>query len=164
MTDAGSYYAEGLLSTKVRKLISALLVVLSLFVSSGGAFAQEDLEALSEPGSVNFDEHLGEFIPGDIVLTDEYGQQVNMSEFIDKPTILNFVYFECPGSGRIIWNWWDVLYLKKPGVSSQVMQKISPVLPRLQDSATSELARNTLTPGALLSCLQIAKSYAIFTA
>ncbi len=58
--------------------------------------ATEGLESL-DPSVVDFDEHLGEFIPGDIVLTDEYGNQVNMAEFIDKPTILNFVYFECPG-------------------------------------------------------------------
>lgn len=54
-------------------------------------------EPAVEPGVVAFEEHLGSFIPGDIILQDENGNDVNMADFIDKPTILNFVYFECPG-------------------------------------------------------------------
>ncbi len=80
-----------------RRLPGFLLIVLVLV--AWGLMTERSLaqDEASEPGAVNFDEHLGEFIPGDIILTDEYGQQVNMAEFIDKPTILNFVYFECPG-------------------------------------------------------------------
>ena len=60
-----------------------------------GSSAAQDAEA--EPGIVAFEEHLGSIIPGDIVLRDEQGNEVLMADFIDKPTILNFVYFECPG-------------------------------------------------------------------
>jgi len=47
--------------------------------------------------AVEFQEHLGEYIPGDITLRDEQGRTVTLAEFIDKPTILMMVYFECPG-------------------------------------------------------------------
>ena len=47
--------------------------------------------------SVEFAEHLGEIVPGDIVLRDENGDPVVLSEFVDKPTIVSMVYFECPG-------------------------------------------------------------------
>ncbi len=50
-----------------------------------------------EQGIAAFEEHLGEIVPGDILLRDEHGKEVVLADFIDKPTILNFVYFECPG-------------------------------------------------------------------
>ncbi len=47
--------------------------------------------------AVEFDEHLGEVVPGDIILIDEDGNEVLFSEFVDKPTLTTMVYFECPG-------------------------------------------------------------------
>jgi protein SCO1/2 len=41
-------------------------------------------------------EHLNEYFPGDVMLTDEKGKLVNLKDLIDKPTILTFVYFDCP--------------------------------------------------------------------
>jgi len=46
---------------------------------------------------VFFDEHLGQVLPGDVVLRDENGQDVRLDQLVDKPTILTFVYFDCPG-------------------------------------------------------------------
>ena len=46
---------------------------------------------------VDFEEHLGSYIPGDITLIDEDGNPVQLADLVDRPTILNFVYFECPG-------------------------------------------------------------------
>jgi protein SCO1 len=42
-------------------------------------------------------EHLDEFLPDSISLINENGEQVWLSDLIDKPTILNFVYYRCPG-------------------------------------------------------------------
>lgn len=42
-------------------------------------------------------EHLDEFLPDSISLINENGQKVWLSDLIDKPTVLNFVYFRCPG-------------------------------------------------------------------
>lgn len=42
-------------------------------------------------------EHLDEFLPDSISLINENGQQVWLADVIDKPTIINFVYYRCPG-------------------------------------------------------------------
>jgi protein SCO1/2 len=48
-------------------------------------------------GDVGVTEHLNEFIPKDVTLVNQYGDTVNIMELIDKPTMLNFVYYRCPG-------------------------------------------------------------------
>ena len=42
-------------------------------------------------------EHLGEFIPTDVVLQNENDSSVRLADIINKPTVLNFVYYRCPG-------------------------------------------------------------------
>lgn len=59
--------------------------------------AGEPGTAVEEAGVAAFEEHLGDIVPADIVLRDEQGNEVILGDFIDKPTILMFVYFECPG-------------------------------------------------------------------
>jgi protein SCO1/2 len=78
-------------SFDVRRSGAVLAVLCGLLLAPPPATAQESQEF------ADFEEHLGSIIPADIVLTDETGQQVTVGEFFDKPTILNFVYFECPG-------------------------------------------------------------------
>lgn len=78
------------------------LAFAALFIalSSLSSLAQTPENAASEAvegGAVDFVEQLGEYIPGDIVLRDEDGNLVDMATFLNKPTILNFVYYECPG-------------------------------------------------------------------
>jgi protein SCO1/2 len=74
------------------------LLTLQLLPASSTAQTPEGQVPHEEDGQVvDFVEQLGEFIPGDIVLRDEDGNLVDMATFFDKPTILNFVYYECPG-------------------------------------------------------------------
>ena len=42
-------------------------------------------------------EKLDEYVPLDAMVVDETGDTVTLADVIDKPTILNFVYFRCPG-------------------------------------------------------------------
>jgi|TARA_R110002050_G_scaffold92358_1_gene193298 protein SCO1 len=42
-------------------------------------------------------EHLDEFLPNDIYITGLDSQRVLLTDLIDKPTVLNFVYYRCPG-------------------------------------------------------------------
>jgi protein SCO1 len=42
-------------------------------------------------------EHLDEYLPGDLIFTNDYNKQVNLKDLIDKPTVITFVYFRCPG-------------------------------------------------------------------
>jgi len=46
---------------------------------------------------VGITEHLDQYVPNDIVLTDHTGKQVNLKQLINKPTVLCFVYYRCPG-------------------------------------------------------------------
>lgn len=46
---------------------------------------------------IGIDEKLGSFIPLDAFFFDENGKQVSLKELISKPTILSFVYYNCPG-------------------------------------------------------------------
>lgn len=50
-----------------------------------------------QPAELGIYEHLDEFIPSDIVLTDELYNETNLLESIDKPTVIALVYYECPG-------------------------------------------------------------------
>jgi protein SCO1/2 len=42
-------------------------------------------------------EKLDQYIPLDAMLVDEHGDTIILGDILDKPTILNFVYFRCPG-------------------------------------------------------------------
>jgi len=67
---------------------STLLFFLTFFTIN--AQTDSDLE-------IGVIEKLNQYIPLDAVLVDENGDTVIIGDLIDKPTILNFVYFRCPG-------------------------------------------------------------------
>lgn len=46
---------------------------------------------------VGIDEKLGETIPLDISFIDENGDTLLLADYIDKPTIVTLVYYNCPG-------------------------------------------------------------------
>jgi len=71
--------------------LPALLAVL-LFVSSTNLLAGSQLQ-----NEVGITERLDEYIPDDVFLFDIHGNLVNLKKLIDKPTVINFVYFRCPG-------------------------------------------------------------------
>ncbi len=54
-------------------------------------------EQLSEQEIVGIDEKLGNIANLDFVFVNSGGDTVNLNELVDRPTILNFVYFNCPG-------------------------------------------------------------------
>jgi protein SCO1/2 len=47
---------------------------------------------------VNFEEKQGQFAALDVKLVNEAGDTVLLKDVINKPTILNLVYYECPGT------------------------------------------------------------------
>jgi protein SCO1/2 len=67
-------------------------VLFAFWLIHGNISAEEPAEKVE----IGIIEHLDEYVPDDIILTDENGKQVNMKELIDKPTIVTFVYFNCP--------------------------------------------------------------------
>jgi len=70
--------------------IPLLLVVFLLSMITVNAEKGKDLE-------VGITEHLDEYIPSDITFTDQNGNLVNLKQLIDKPTVICFVYYRCPG-------------------------------------------------------------------
>lgn len=72
---------------RTRTFIS-LLFLLNFFAAP----AQSDADV-----EIGIIEKLDQFIPMDAMLVDEHGDTVIIGDLIDKPTILNFVYFRCPG-------------------------------------------------------------------
>ena len=52
------------------------------------------MESRSE---IDIDEKLGKTVALDIPLKDENGEDITLGRFVDKPTILIFNYFRCPG-------------------------------------------------------------------
>ena len=69
-----------------------IIITLLLFLALVPLYAQSDTDV--EIGVI---EKLDQYIPMDAMLVDEHGDTVIIGDLIDKPTILNFVYFRCPG-------------------------------------------------------------------
>ncbi len=68
------------------------LVLISLFIFTLVIVRAEKTD------QIGVNEHLDEYIPTDIELVNVQGDTVLLSSIIkDKPTILNFVYYRCPG-------------------------------------------------------------------
>lgn len=77
------------------KQIFISLIILLTFLAAG---AQNNYLVPSESDiEIGIIEKLDQYIPMDALLVDENGDSVIIGDLIDKPTILNFVYFRCPG-------------------------------------------------------------------
>lgn len=46
---------------------------------------------------VALDEHLGGYLPSDLVFLNEDSMMVNLVDMIDRPTVISPVYYNCPG-------------------------------------------------------------------
>jgi len=68
------------------------ILVLLFAISIIPAFGQVDKKI-----EVGIDEQLGSYIPLDAVFKDADGNNVVLSDLITEPTVLAFVYYECPG-------------------------------------------------------------------
>lgn len=88
-------------SANIHKVFLArtFLVLLSItFPISKYSYGQAPVQtAPPTETAIGIDEHLDQYIPNDIFLTDENGQKVRMTDLIDKPTVINWVYYRCPG-------------------------------------------------------------------
>lgn len=73
------------------KQLLLIIGLLSLVTFSYGQVATEDQI------EIGVYEKLGESIPLDLTFINEDDQEVTLGSLIDKPTILSFVYFDCPG-------------------------------------------------------------------
>jgi protein SCO1 len=66
------------------------ILVFLISASSFGIAADKSI-------GVGIDEQLGSYIPLDAQFKDENGNAVVLKDLIDQPTVLAFVYYQCPG-------------------------------------------------------------------
>ena len=71
-----------------------LLFLLTFIALAGNSSSQLPINREVEIGIV---EKLGDTIPLDLKFFNEKNDTVTLQSMINKPTILSFVYFDCPG-------------------------------------------------------------------
>lgn len=76
------------------KILIVLFIVLFQFNANGQSTVFNKNTTAPEIGVI---EHLNDFLPTDIYITGLDSQKVRLTDLIDKPTVLNFVYYRCPG-------------------------------------------------------------------
>jgi protein SCO1/2 len=89
---------KNLIISKKTKIMKTSFLMALIFLSSL-AFGQNVVNPVENNVDVEIGvvEHLDDFLPDSILLINENGQQVWLADVIDKPTIINFVYYRCPG-------------------------------------------------------------------
>lgn len=70
--------------------------LLALLLVMPGAPAIVSAEQVPPQIPVGMDEQLGKILDLDYTFNDEYGKPVNLAGLVDRPTVLSFVYFNCP--------------------------------------------------------------------
>jgi protein SCO1 len=73
-----------------------LFLVLLAFLINTESFSQTSL--FNQQMQIGFDEKQGQYAALDTKLVNENGDTVLLKDIIKKPTILNLVYFQCPGT------------------------------------------------------------------
>jgi protein SCO1/2 len=76
---------------KLKVLITVFLILLT-----GRSYSQTSL--FDQQMQIGFDEKQGQYVSMDVMLVNEAGDTVKLKDVITKPTILNLVYFNCPGT------------------------------------------------------------------
>ena len=73
-----------------------LLLTLFLFLISFKSYSQSSL--FNQQMQVGFEEKQGKYADLTVKLVNEAGDTVLLKDVINKPTILNLVYYQCPGT------------------------------------------------------------------
>ncbi|MDY0343709.1 MAG: SCO family protein [Lentimicrobium sp.] len=77
------------------KLVVLINLLFPILVNGQTINATKDIKTPElEIGIV---EHLDEYLPESITIIDTAGKEVKLRELIDKPTVLMWVYYRCPG-------------------------------------------------------------------
>ncbi len=70
-----------------------LILAIACFLS----FSVRVAAQVDQSPEVGIIEHLGNTVPLDLQFVNEKNEKVTLRQLINKPTILSFVYFDCPG-------------------------------------------------------------------
>jgi protein SCO1/2 len=74
---------------KIKIALFIIGIVTNLAANSQSVF--------NPPKEIGIYEHLDSIIPADIQLVNQDSAIVNLKSLINKPTVISFVYYECPG-------------------------------------------------------------------
>lgn len=75
-----------------------LISIAAIFAISVNAQKVKALEEIATPEpEIGVVEHLNEYIPEGIMVMNTYGQLQDLKQLIVKPTVINLVYYRCPG-------------------------------------------------------------------
>jgi protein SCO1 len=80
------------------KKMSQIKVLLSLCVCLISINSYSQTPLFNQQMQVGFDEKQGQYVDLSVKLVNEAGDTVLLKDVIDKPTILNLVYFQCAGT------------------------------------------------------------------
>lgn len=72
-------------------------MILSIFSLLHSAGQKTLFNQATEDIEIGIVEHLDEYLPDSIFLVDEKGENVRLNDLITIPTVINLVYFRCPG-------------------------------------------------------------------
>ena len=73
-----------------------VLIAVSFFLLTVRTYSQTSL--FDQQMQIGFDEKQGQYAALDVKIVNESGDTVLLKDVITKPTILNLVYFNCPGT------------------------------------------------------------------
>lgn len=76
------------------KIVSAIVLLLFL---TNVSYSQTPVTPVVSDPEIGIVEHLGNTIPLDLTFSNEKDSLVSLGSLINKPTVLSFVYFDCPG-------------------------------------------------------------------
>jgi protein SCO1/2 len=76
---------------QIKLLLTFFVCLISISLSSQTSLFDQQMQ-------VGFDEKQGQYANLDVKLVNESGDTVLLSDVINKPTILNLVYYNCPGT------------------------------------------------------------------
>jgi len=82
---------QQVITKKMKELLKRLTFLLF------GLLISFQLSAEDNSTELGIYEHLDEYIPDDLVFTDENYNIINLKKTIDKSTVIALVYYECPG-------------------------------------------------------------------
>jgi len=68
------------------------------------AFSSMSVSQMKAPADVGIDEKLGKQVALDVVLKDEHANDLTLGRLVDKPTVLMFNYYSCPGICPVLLN------------------------------------------------------------
>lgn len=104
--------------------VKSLFLITFFVCTSANLFAQKPFVDKTKDPEIGIVEHLDEYLPADIFLVNENNQRVRLTDLIDKPTVINWVYFRCPGICSPLMEGLAKVMDKadlKPGVDYQVL-------------------------------------------